>query len=162
EGVFADAAVVVTETLRQHRYLAVPMEPRGILARWDPFAEEMTIWLSTQGAHAARDHFATVLGLPTTHVRVIVGDVGGGFGQKIRTGREETATAMASRIVGRPLKWIEDRWENLVAAPHARSEEAEVSMALDADGHVLALRIDHVDDVGAYGGGGLGIARFIA
>ena len=71
---------------------------------------------------------------------MIVPDVGGAFGQKINVGREETALALAARLLGRPVKWSEDRYENLVAAPHSRAEEAEVSIALDADGTFLRCR----------------------
>jgi carbon-monoxide dehydrogenase large subunit len=162
DAVFTTAPHVVTETLSQHRYLAVPMEPRGVVAHWDPFGDGMTVWISTQGAHAARDHFAQVLGLPANRVRVQVKDVGGGFGQKIGVGREETATALASFALGRPVKWIEDRYENLLAASHARAEQATASLALADDGTFLGIRAEHVDDVGAYGNSGLGIARFLA
>jgi carbon-monoxide dehydrogenase large subunit len=162
DAVFSSAPHVFTETLSQHRYLAVPMEPRGVLASWDPFGDGMTVWISTQGAHAARDHFAQVLDLPRNRVRVQVKDVGGGFGQKIGVGREETATALASFVLSRPVKWIEDRYENLVAATHARTEQATASLALDEDGRFLGIKAVHVDDVGAYGNSGLGIARFLA
>jgi carbon-monoxide dehydrogenase large subunit len=160
---FDGAAHVVTETIRQHRYIAVPMETRGAVASWDPARSEMTVWVSSQGAHAARDHFARFLGLPTNKVHVIVPDVGGAFGQKINVGREETALVLASRALGRPVKWVEDRWENLVAAPHSRAEEAEVSVALDADGTIVAMQVEHIDDLGAYssGGGGASILRFL-
>jgi carbon-monoxide dehydrogenase large subunit len=160
---FDAAAHVVTETIRQHRYLAVPMETRGAVAEWNPARGDVTIWISSQGAHGARDHFANVLGLPVAKVRVIVPDVGGAFGQKIGVGREETVVALASRALGRPVKWSEDRWENLVAAPHSRSEEAEVSIALDDDGGILAMQVEHIEDVGAYstGGGGASILRFL-
>lgn len=160
---FDGAAHVVTETIRQHRYLAVPMETRGAVASWDPARQSLTMWLSSQGAHAARDHFARFLGVATSKVHVIVPDVGGAFGQKINVGREETAVALASRLIGRPVKWAEDRWENLVAAPHSRAEEAEVSIALDGDGTVVAMQVEHIDDLGAYspGGGGAGILRFL-
>jgi carbon-monoxide dehydrogenase large subunit len=162
-ALFDGAAHVVTETIRQHRYLAVPMETRGAVASWNPADHEMTVWISSQGAHAARDHFARFLGLPVAKVHVIVGDVGGAFGQKINVGREETALALAARALGRPVKWIEDRYENLVAASHSRAEEAKVSIALDADGRMLAMDVHHVDDLGAYsaGGGGASILRFL-
>ena len=96
-------------------------------------------------------------------VHVIVPDVGGAFGQKINVGREETALALAARLLGRPVKWSEDRYENLVAAPHSRAEEAEVSVALDDDGIITAMRVEHIDDLGAYsaGGGGASILRFL-
>jgi carbon-monoxide dehydrogenase large subunit len=160
---FDAAPHVVTETVRQHRYIAVPMETRGAVADWNPARNELTVWISSQGAHAARDHFAHVLGLPVAKVHVIVPDVGGAFGQKISVGREETAIALVARLLGRPVKWSEDRWENLVAAPHSRAEEAEVSIALDGEGRVLAMQVEHIDDVGAYssGGGGASILRFL-
>ncbi|MFI5047737.1 MAG: xanthine dehydrogenase family protein molybdopterin-binding subunit [Acidimicrobiia bacterium] len=157
------AAHVVTETLHQHRYLAVPMETRGVVASFDAASGELSVWLSSQGAHAARDHFAAMVALPTNRVRVITHDVGGGFGLKISVGREETAVAIAARALGASLKWIEDRWENLIAAPHARAESATVSMALDEDGHILTITADHTEDVGAYGAGfGSGIAGLVA
>ena len=163
DAAFEIAAHVVTETIRQHRYIAVPMETRGAVASWDPARGDMTIWISSQGAHAARDHFARFLGLPVAKVHVIVPDVGGAFGQKINVGREETALALAARLLGRPVKWSEDRYENLVAAPHSRAEEAEVSVALDDDGTITAMQVEHIDDLGAYssGGGGASILRFL-
>jgi carbon-monoxide dehydrogenase large subunit len=165
ERTFATADLVVRERIAQHRYLAVPMETRGIVASWEHARDEMTIWLSTQGAHMARDHFAAALGLDPPRVRVIVDDVGGAFGQKINVGRDETAVALAAIVVGRPVKWIEDRWENLVAAPHARWEEADVAIALDRDGHILAMHVDHIADAGAYaagaGVGGAGLPMIV-
>jgi carbon-monoxide dehydrogenase large subunit len=161
---FDGAAHVVTETIRQHRYIAVPMETRGAVASWDPARGDMTIWISSQGAHAARDHFARFLGLPASKVHVIVPDVGGAFGLKISVGREETALALAARTLSHSVKWTEDRWENLVAAPHARADEAEVSVALDAHGNILAMQVEHIDDLGAYaagGGGGASILRYL-
>ena len=160
---FDHAAHVVTETIRQHRYIAVPMETRGAVASWDPARGSLEVWISSQGAHAAREHFARFLGLPVTKVHVVVPDVGGAFGQKINVGREETALGLAARLVGRPVKWTEDRYENLVAAPHSRVEEAEVSVAIDDDGAITAMQVEHIDDLGAYsaGGGGASILRFL-
>jgi carbon-monoxide dehydrogenase large subunit len=148
---FQAAAWVVEESITQHRYVACPMETRGVVASWQDFPPRMTIWISTQGAHAARDHFAALLKVPATAVRVLVGDVGGAFGQKIQVGREEGAVVLAARLVSRPVKWIEDRWENLTAAPHAREERGTVSMALDPDGTITAMRIDHFENSGSYG-----------
>jgi carbon-monoxide dehydrogenase large subunit len=151
EQAFAAAAHVVEENIAQHRYVACPMETRGVVAGWQTFPPRMTIWISTQGAHAARDHFAALLKVPATAVRVLVGDVGGAFGQKIQVGREEGAVVLAARLVNRPVKWVEDRWENLTAAPHAREERGTVSMALDADGTITAMRIVHFENSGSYG-----------
>ncbi len=121
------------------------------MASWQAFPPRMTISISTQGAHAARDHFAALLKLPVHAVRVLVGDVGGAFGQKIQVGREEGAVVLAARLVDRPIKWVEDRWENLIAAPHAREERGTVSMALDPDGTITAMRIEHSENSGSYG-----------
>ncbi len=148
---FQAATWVVEENIAQHRYVACPMEARGVAASWQDFPPHMTVWISTQGAHAARDHFAALLKVPPTSVRVLVGDVGGAFGQKIQVGREEGAVVLAARLVGRPVKWVEDRWENLTAAPHAREERGTVSMALDGDGTITAMRIDHFENSGSYG-----------
>lgn len=151
DDAFGQAAYVFSETISQHRYLACPMETRGVVAEWQALPRKITIWLSTQGVHSARDHFAALLDLPTHEVRLIAGDVGGAFGQKITVGREEGAVALAARLTGRPIKWIEDRWENLVSAPHAREERGDVAVAVDAEGHILGMRLDHVENVGAYG-----------
>ncbi len=151
DSVLASAAHVITETVAQQRHLACPMETRGVVASWQSHPARMTIWISSQGAHVARDHFAALLELPSTDVRVIVNDVGGGFGLKISVGREEGAVALAARLVGSPIKWIEDRWENLVSGPHAREERGEVTLGLDDDGHFLAIKADHLENIGAYG-----------
>jgi aerobic carbon-monoxide dehydrogenase large subunit len=151
DAVLASAPRVIKETVAQQRYLACPMETRGIVASWQSHPARMTIWISSQGAHVARDHFAALLELPSTDVRVVVGDVGGGFGLKISVGREEGAVALAARLVGTPIKWIEDRWENLVSGPHAREERGEVTLGLDDDGNFLAIKADHLENIGAYG-----------
>lgn len=151
EDVIASAPHVFTETIGQHRHLACPMETRGTVASWQPFPQKMTVWIASQGAHAARDHFASLLELPSTDVRCIVEDVGGGFGQKISVGREEGAVVLAARLVGRPVKWVEDRWENLIAGPHAREEKGVVSLALDEEGKFLAITSDLAENVGCYG-----------
>ena len=83
DALLASAPVVMTETFRQHRYATVPMEPRGTLASWDPFREELTVWISTQGPHGVRGHFARVLGIDDSQVRVVMPDVGGAFGLKM-------------------------------------------------------------------------------
>jgi carbon-monoxide dehydrogenase large subunit len=154
DAILADAPHVFTETLQQHRYVHSPMETRGVVARWQSSSGLLTVWISTQGPHPAASHFARLLTLPENAVRVIAGDVGGAFGQKISVSREETSIAVAARILGRPVKWIEDRYENLMAGPHARREFANVSVAADEDGQILAMKVDHYQDCGAFGGTG--------
>ena len=97
-----------------------------------------------------REYFARAIGVPEHRVRVIMRDVGGGFGQKIFRGREETATVLASHRLGRPVKWIEDRHENLVAASHSRDEQMTLRVGVDGDGNIQAVHADYLGDVGAY------------
>jgi carbon-monoxide dehydrogenase large subunit len=150
DPVFAAAPHVFTETFRQHRYACVPMETRGILASWDPVGRQLTAWLSTQGQFAAQGLFARVLGIPQAQIRVIMPDVGGAFGQKMFPHPEELAVAFATRRLGRPVKWIEDRRENLLCGEHAREDQATMSFAVDDDGTVLAARADFLESAGAF------------
>src|SRR6202035_3136659 len=98
---------------------------------------------STQTPHADRVFFARVLGLPEHRVRVITNDVGGGFGQKYYNSREEAAIAMAAMALGRPVKWIEDRQENLMAATSSREESMTIRIGVSGDGVIGAVRISH-------------------
>ncbi|MFM8303748.1 MAG: xanthine dehydrogenase family protein molybdopterin-binding subunit, partial [Actinomycetota bacterium] len=156
EAIFASAAHVVTERLVQHRHTPVPMETRGVVAAYDPVTGTLDVWLSTQGPHEARRAFSRVSGIPERHVHVRMGDVGGGFGQKFFTPREEQVVVLVAKHLGQPVKWIEDRRENLLASNHARSDVATVSLALDADGHVLGAKFDHLEEAGAWPVGGTG------
>ena len=126
------------------------METRGIVASWHPAREELDITCSSQGVHETRNFFARYLGIPEGSIRVEARDVGGGFGQKMFVFREECAVVLASRMLARPVKWIEDRRENLTAASHARNERGRVRLALDDEHTIQAITIDHVADVGAY------------
>jgi carbon-monoxide dehydrogenase large subunit len=156
DAIIAAAPRVFTERLEQHRYVHSPMETRGLVCDWHSADSTMTIWISTQGPHPAVNHFAGILQLPPTSVRVLAEDVGGAFGQKIAVTREETSIAVASRLLGRPVQWIEDRYENLLAAPHARREFVDVSVGTTEDGIILAMKVDQFQDCGAYGGSGGG------
>ncbi len=150
EQAFAEAASVVTETFHQHRYNCVPMEPRGLIVSWDPAQQSMTIYASTQGPHEVRANMSRLLQIPEDRIRVVMGDVGGAFGQKMFPMREDFAIAAAARLLGRPVKWIEDRNENLLAGGHAREEQMKVSLAIDAGGHFTAITAEQTENVGAY------------
>ena len=156
DAIIAAAPRVFNERIDQHRYVHSPMETRGLVADWHSADSTMTIWISTQGPHPAVNHFANILQLPPASVRVLAEDVGGAFGQKIAITREETSIAVASRLLGRPVQWIEDRYENLLAAPHARREFADVSVGTTEDGIILAMKVDQYQDCGAFGGSGGG------
>jgi aerobic carbon-monoxide dehydrogenase large subunit len=144
------AAHVVTETIWEQAQGAVPMETRGLVAEWSRGSGELTVWAATQAPHELRMFAARLLGIPEHLVRVIVRDVGGGFGQKVVPLREDICVLLAARRLPAAVKWIEDRQESLQCAGTARHEHGEARLAFDADGTILAASLDHVDDVGAY------------
>ena len=163
DAIFERAPHVVTETLVQHRHTNVPMETRGIVASFTPATGELDVWISTQNPHEVRQACARALGVPESRVRVRAGDVGGGFGQKYFTQREEFAVLAAAQQMGRAVKWIEDRRENLIAANHARADRVTVRLALDDEARLLGVHLDHVEDCGAFPVGGTGgIGPFMA
>ena len=146
----ASAPVVVTETFVQHRYTTVPMETRGIVARWEPATAELTVWTSTQGPHGARSQLARLLGVDDSHVRVVMPDVGGSFGLKMHPSREEIGVVLATRMLGRPVKWIQDRRENLMSDHHAREDHVTLTVAADDDGTIRGMKAEFLESCGAY------------
>ncbi|MEX0663138.1 MAG: xanthine dehydrogenase family protein molybdopterin-binding subunit [Acidimicrobiia bacterium] len=156
EATFASAAHVITETLHQHRHTNVPMETRGVVASYKPSTGELDVELSTQNPHEVRQVCARFLGVPEQLIRVRGVDVGGGFGQKYFVQRDELSVIAAAHKIGRNVKWIEDRRENLIASNHARADRITVRMALDDEGHILGAHLDHLEDCGALPVGGTG------
>jgi carbon-monoxide dehydrogenase large subunit len=146
----AAAPVVLTETFRQHRYSAVPMETRGIVVQWERFSGQLTVWIATQGAHNVRAYMARTFGIDEGKVRVIMPDVGGGFGLKMNPRAEEAATAAAAIRLARPVKWIQDRRENLGADEQGRGDIATVTMGATEDGTLLAAKVEFLEDAGAF------------
>jgi carbon-monoxide dehydrogenase large subunit len=146
----ATAPHVVSQHYVQNRYLPVPMETRGIVASWQPRADAFDVWVSTQSPHDVRTVTSRITGVPESRIRVQMGDVGGGFGQKAYLTRDEQVVLLASYHLGQPLKWIEDRRENLLAGTTARAEHCTVTLAADDDGKILGIAAEHLDDVGAY------------
>jgi aerobic carbon-monoxide dehydrogenase large subunit len=147
---FAGAALVVAETFQQQRQTMVPLETRGLVAHHDPGTDELTVWASSQRPHGLRIDLGKALGRPLHRIRVITPDVGGAFGQKIPTYREDVAVCLASQLVGRPVKWVEDRLESLTAAGQAREESIELRAAVRADGTIVGLDARLTLDQGAY------------
>lgn len=147
---FREAARVVSSTFRQGRQTHVPMETRGCLAAWDEGAERLTFQIGTQAPHPLRTQLAARLRLAETQVTVVSPDIGGAFGQKIALYREELTVAALAIRLGRPVRWREDRAENLLAASHAREDVATTRAAVDRDGRILALELDLREDFGAY------------
>jgi len=149
DGAFAAADVVVTERVHIQRQFGCSLETRGVVAEWDEFADQLTVWSSTQVLHILRDLLSDVLGLPEHRIRVIVPRIGGAFGAKFHFYPEETAVALAALATGRPVRWIEDRLESFVATVHAREQVIEATMAATRDGKITAVKADILGDMGA-------------
>jgi aerobic carbon-monoxide dehydrogenase large subunit len=141
---------VVSMRFRIQRLSGNPIETRGLVARWDSLTQELTVWLSTQVPHHARDHLAETLGLPYDAVRVIAPDVGGGFGTKDHVYPDEIIVCLASMRLGRPVKWIEDRNESFLASVQSREQIHEAHLAFEDDGRFVALQTDLLGDIGAH------------
>ena len=166
EELLAGAAHVVKARLTQARQTPVPMEARSVVARFDPASPQLDIWMATQSPHDQRAVFSRLTGVPEHHVRVQAKDVGGGFGQKMFTQREEQIAILAAVKLHRPVKWTEDRRENLMASTHARADIIDCTVALDAEGRILGSYVDLLEDCGAWpvgangGAGGAAAAQF--
>lgn len=150
EQAFASAAHVISETLAQHRHTCVPLETRGGIADFDPSTGSLHYEVSHQNPHALRVHLSAILGLSAAQLRVTCDSIGGSFGLKSNPTREDVVVCAAARLLGQPVRWMEDRAENLVAGGHAREEQMAIEAALDEDGVVIGLRADLVMDHGAY------------
>jgi carbon-monoxide dehydrogenase large subunit len=150
DAVFASADRVITEKFRQHRYANVPMETRGCVASYDPSTRELVYHVATQSPHGVRFALSGLLNIPADRTRVISGDVGGAFGLKGFVYREDVAVAAASKHLGRPVKWIEDRNEHLMASAHAREEDLELDVAVRNDGTLLGVKGRLVMNQGSY------------
>jgi carbon-monoxide dehydrogenase large subunit len=150
DAAFAAAHRVVEARFSQHRQTHMPLEPRGCIATWDRGRRHLTIQAGAQAPHPLRSALASRLRLSESQVTVVSEDVGGGFGQKIALLREELACAALAIELGRPVRWREERGENLVAALHAREEAAVLRAAVAADGRLLAIEATLEADFGAY------------
>jgi carbon-monoxide dehydrogenase large subunit len=138
------------ERFAVHRHTAVALEPRGLLAEWDAKAGRLTLHGATKVPFPNRRILARHLGLKEDAVTLIENDVGGAFGARGEFYPEDFLIPFAARLTGRPVRWIEDRRENLLATNHAREAECELEIACGADGTIVALR-GHADvDIGAY------------
>ena len=146
---FADADVVISQRMVNHRLAPSAMEPRGVLAHYEPGKGTMTIWSSTQNPHILRTMIAAMNGLGQDQVRAIAPEVGGGFGAKINIYAEEYVAAAISKRLGLPIKWAEDRSEAFVATIHGRDIIGYVDLAARRDGKVLGLKLRLIADIGA-------------
>src|SRR5499427_2021680 len=147
DAAFKSADRVVKENLKIHRYSSTPLEPFIVIASYDAASKRLTVWVTAQVPEVIYDGLREALGLQD--IRVIIPDVGGGFGQKIHLIRKYVVMISLLAIkTGRPVKWIEDRSEHMMAGGHACAQEFEAEAAVKNDGTVLGLRFKEYDDVG--------------
>lgn len=149
DAAFAAAPHVFSVSLKQHRGGAHSIEPRGLVARPEPGTDQMTVWISTQAPHRVRNQLVELLGSDEHRVRVIVPDVGGGFGGKNILYADEAATVAAARLLGEPVKWIEDRREHFLASIQERDQYWDLEVATDGEGRLLGVRGRVIHDQGA-------------
>ncbi len=147
---FAGADVVMSETFHVQRYVGMPIEGRGAVAAWDRRDGSLTTWNSTQVSHFVQQGLAGLLGLPHHKIRVIAPDLGGGFGTKASGYAEDVLVPIAAIALDRPVKWVEDRREHMMAAAHARDQIHEIELAATRDGTIVGLRDRIWLDLGAY------------
>ncbi|MDX1394292.1 MAG: aerobic carbon-monoxide dehydrogenase large subunit [Gemmatimonadota bacterium] len=149
DRVFAEAAKVVEQDIYLPRIHVASIETCGMVANWDPGMGKMQIYMTTQAPHAIRTVFALVSGLPEHKIQIISPDIGGGFGGKVPVYPGYVVCAVASLVTGKPVKWIEDRSENLQADSFARDYHISAAMAADAEGRITGLRVKTLSDCGA-------------
>jgi len=145
---FARAPVVVAARLAYPRVAGMPLETRGVLAAPDPIGGGLTVWTSTQVPFAVRSAIAPVVGLAEERIRVLVPDVGGGFGVKGHVYPEEILVAVVARRLGRPVKWVETRSEHCLTAAGDRDQVHEARIGLERDGHIIAIETAFTRDHG--------------
>ena len=146
---FAEADHTIKGVVKQHRYTGAAIEPRAYAATYDPYQDVLTFYASTQNPHPMRVFLSETLGIPETSIRVIQPHVGGGFGLKIPTFQEEPLLAYLVRKLQRPIRFVAERTEDLLAGGHAREEKIYYEAAFKKDGQVTGLRAKVIADVGA-------------
>ena len=147
---FADAEVVVEQDMVFPRSHPAPMETCGAVAEFDRIAGKLTLWATTQAPHAHRTLYAGILGLAEHRIRVVSPDVGGGFGNKVPVYPGYVCAAVGAMNTGRPVKWMEDRSENLMSTGFSRDYTMRGAIAADRDGRIRAVRVDVLADHGAF------------
>ena len=152
DAVFASAEVVISQDMLYPRSHPAPLETCGAIADLDPITDKLTIWCTTQAPHAHRTMYAMMTGLPEHKIRVISPDIGGGFGNKVPVYPGYLCAIVGSMMTGRPVKWVEDRSENLMSTSFARDYQMRGEIAATRDGKILALRANVLADHGAFNG----------
>jgi carbon-monoxide dehydrogenase large subunit len=152
DDVFSRADVVVTQDMVYPRVHPAPMETCGSVAHMDPVSGKLTIWTTTQAPHAHRTLYAIVAGLPEHKIQVISPDIGGGFGNKVGIYPGYVCSIVGSILTGKPVKWVEDRSENLMSTSFARDYHMHGEIAATREGKILGLRVNVLADHGAFNG----------
>lgn len=150
DGALKSADRVIKQRMVNQRLAPVAMEPRGVLARYLPGEQELTIWTSTQIPHLARTQIALMLGFPENKMRLIAPEVGGGFGSKLNVYAEEAILCWIAMQLARPVKWIETRRENMQATIHGRGQIGYIEIGCKNDGTITGLRYNVFADLGSY------------
>ncbi len=150
DAAFAGSDHVIKQRIVNQRLAPVAMEGRGVLARYYPGEQELTVWSSTQIPHLLRTQLAIMLGMPENKLRVITPEVGGGFGSKLNVYAEEALLGWISMQTGKPAKWIETRRENMQATIHGRDQIGVIEIGCMNDGTLTGLRYNVIADLGAY------------
>jgi aerobic carbon-monoxide dehydrogenase large subunit len=150
DEVFANADVVVKQAMLYPRCHPAPMETCGSVANMDKITGKLTLWCNTQAPHAHRTVYALVAGLPEQKIQVIAPDIGGGFGNKVPIYPGYVLSIVGSIVTGKPVKWMEDRSENLMSTGFARDYHMKGEIAATKDGKILGLRVDVLADHGAF------------
>lgn len=147
---FSGAPYVRRERFRVHRHSGVPLEPRGLMATWDEAAQRLTLFGAAKVPYHNRRLLAQLMALPEGQVDLVENDVGGGYGVRGEFYPEDFLVPFAARRLGRPVRWLEDRRENLMATNHSREAECEIEIACEVDGRIRGLRARSFVNTGAY------------
>ncbi len=150
DGAFSRASRVVTLDTHYPRSHPSPLETCGALADVNPVTKQVTVYMTSQAPHAIRTVFALVTGLPEEYIRIVTCDIGGGFGNKVPVYPGYVVATAASLLIGKPVKWVETRTENLISTGFARDYHMHGELALDADNRIIGLRADVLSDQGAF------------
>jgi carbon-monoxide dehydrogenase large subunit len=150
DAAFAGADVVIAEDVLYPRSHPAPLETCGAVADFDKITGKLTMWCNTQAPHAHRTVYAMVAGLPEQKIRVISPDIGGGFGNKVPIYPGYVCAVVGSIVTGKPVKWMEDRSENLISTGFARDYHMHGEIAATAEGKILGVRVDVLADHGAF------------
>ena len=158
EKAFAGAAHVFRESIWQHRGASHSIECRGAVAVLDVITDKLTLWSSTQAPHTAMRTLGDMLGRNENQLRVVIPEVGGGFGPKLVFYPEDVVVSLSAILLGRPVKWIEDRREHFTASTQERDQYWEVEIAVADDAKILGMRGSMIHDHGAYTARGINLA----